>query len=133
MEIIREGVHDGRTDAAARRAPDYNHGINARLVQQAHQRRAEKRAWLILLDDDVTRLRHNLSDKFVAVNWAVGWLLKAPAKLALPTSRVICVGRELTPSIKHRNVSRSSRSHETCYMWHGPPTRVPSTIRPPTN
>src|SRR5207247_183214 len=67
------------------------------LVEHADQRRAEKSAGLLLADDNVTRLRCNLLDNFVALVPRFGHVFARAAVFCLPASKGDCVGPIIVP------------------------------------
>src|SRR5262249_48215935 len=86
FEVVGERVEDARAHAAAGRAAGDEHGVGFHLVQHAHQRRAEKSAWLLLPHEHVARLRRDLGDDLVALLPLTAEGLAAAAVLAVPAA-----------------------------------------------
>src|SRR3989338_10615294 len=57
MEAVRIGINHAGTDAAARALPANNQAVDPHSRQVGDQRRAEKSAGPLLVDDEIARLR----------------------------------------------------------------------------
>jgi hypothetical protein len=66
-DIITKRINDSGANAAACSAPDNDQAVAPEQRQVAHQSASKKDAWLLLINNDVLRLRRKFSNDFVRI------------------------------------------------------------------